>query len=122
MYTEAKYKYSVYGTLLYQIVRLILQFLLSLYGFLLVSVLSFVRGIHSSLFSELLVIRFVTDDFKTNMSLMYLGTQLFNDLYTIIAVRSITLCRIGRTPAALNSGREEVSFGISMDLAWPNQS
>jgi hypothetical protein len=50
---------------------------------------------------------------------MYLGTQLFNDLYTIIAVRSITLCHIGRTPAALNSGPEEVSFGISMDLAWP---
>ena len=65
-------------------------------------IVSFVRGIHSSLFSELLVIRFVTDNFKTKMSLMYLGTQLYNDLYTIIAVGSITLCRIGRTPAALN--------------------
>jgi hypothetical protein len=83
-------------------------------------IVCFVRGIHSSSFSELLVIRFVTDDFKTNMSLMYLGTQLFKDLYTIIAVRSITLCRIGRTPAALNSGPEGVSFGLSYIILRAN--
>jgi hypothetical protein len=75
-------------------------------------IVSFGRGIHSSLFSELLVIRFVTDDFKTNMSLIYLNSQLFNDLFTITDVRRITLCCIGRTPAALNSGPEEVSFGL----------
>ena len=54
------------------------------------------------------------------MSLMYLGTQLLNDLYTIIAVRSITLFCIGRTPAALNSGPEEVSFGLSCIILRAN--
>jgi hypothetical protein len=44
---------------------------------------------------------------------MYPGTNWFRALNTIIAVRSLTLCCISNTLAALNSGPDDVSLGWS---------